>query len=103
MIINLIYILYVNEWLIFIQNEDCVASKSGPVALNIALFSSNTLHIIQFMKDFESLTVETAITGGRNTEYRALILSPLVTTGTVLEIALEETITVNLNHIPQFH
>ncbi|MGR5275271.1 hypothetical protein ACPV5J_01210 [Vibrio rotiferianus] len=54
------------------------------------------------MKDFESLTVETAITGGRNTEYRALILSPLLTTGTVLEIALEETIAVNLNHIPQF-
>ncbi len=28
MIINLIYILYVNEWFIFIQNEPGIVSKS---------------------------------------------------------------------------
>ncbi|MGL1161752.1 6-phospho-beta-glucosidase, partial [Vibrio parahaemolyticus] len=54
------------------------------------------------MKDFESLTVEAAVTGNRNTAHRALILNPLVTTGTILEQALEETIQANLDYMPQF-
>ncbi|MGL1161755.1 6-phospho-beta-glucosidase, partial [Vibrio parahaemolyticus] len=54
------------------------------------------------MKDFESLTVEAAVTGNRNAAHRALILNPLVTTGTILEQALEETIQANLDYMPQF-
>jgi 6-phospho-beta-glucosidase len=80
----------------------CMITSSGPVPLNVAPFPSDTLRLLQLMKEFESLTVEAAITGDRNTAHRALILNPLVTTGTVLENALDETIEVNLDFMPQF-
>jgi 6-phospho-beta-glucosidase len=54
------------------------------------------------LKEFETLTVEAAVTGDRNAAHRALILNPLVTTGTVLETALNETIEANLDYMPQF-
>ncbi|MFV0575884.1 MAG: 6-phospho-beta-glucosidase [Vibrio sp.] len=80
----------------------CMITKAGPVALNVAPFPTDTLRLIQLMKEFESLTVEAAVTGDRNTAHRALILNPLVTTGTILEQALEETIEANLDYMPQF-
>lgn len=80
----------------------CMITKSGPLPLNVAPFPSDTLRLIQLMKEFETLTVEAAVTGDRNAAHRALILNPLVTTGTVLEQALEETIEANLDFMPQF-
>ncbi|MDF2152252.1 6-phospho-beta-glucosidase [Vibrio sp. CAU 1672] len=80
----------------------CMITKAGPVPLNVASFPSDTLRLIQLMKEFESLTVEAAVTGDRNAAHRALILNPLVTTGTVLEKALTETIEANLDYMPQF-
>ncbi len=80
----------------------CMITKAGPVPLNVKPFPSDTLRLIQLMKEFESLTVEAAVMGDRNAAHRALILNPLVTTGTVLENALEETIEANLDYMPQF-
>lgn len=80
----------------------CMITKAGPVPLNVAPFPSDTLRLIQLMKEFESLTVEAAVMGDRNAAHRALILNPLVTTGTILERALEETIEANLDYMPQF-
>ncbi|MGF1873394.1 6-phospho-beta-glucosidase [Photobacterium indicum] len=80
----------------------CMITKAGPVPLNVARFPADTLRLIQLMKEFESLTVEAAVTGDRNAAHRALILNPLVTTGTILEKALEETIEANLDYMPQF-
>ena len=54
------------------------------------------------MKEFETLTVEAAITGDLNFAKRALILNPLVNTGTILDKALEETVRENLVFMPQF-
>ncbi|WP_432453320.1 MULTISPECIES: 6-phospho-beta-glucosidase [unclassified Agarivorans] len=88
--------------------NDCVVevssviTKSGPLPLNVAPFPSDTLRLIQLMKEFESLTVEAAVTGNRNAAHRALILNPLVNTGSVLEQALQETIQQNLDFMPQF-
>ncbi|PSW06345.1 6-phospho-beta-glucosidase [Photobacterium lipolyticum] len=80
----------------------CMITKSGPLPLNVAPFPTDTLRLIQLMKEFESLTVEAAVTGNRNAAHKALILNPLVTTGTILEQALEETIQENLDFMPQF-
>lgn len=80
----------------------CMITKAGPLPLNVAPFPSDTLRLIQLMKEFETLTVEAAVTGDRNAAHRALILNPLVTTGSILEVALEETIEANLDFMPQF-
>lgn len=80
----------------------CMITRSGPLPLNVAPFPADTLCLIQLMKEFESLTVEAAVTGNRNAAHKALILNPLVTTGAILEQALEETIQENLDLMPQF-
>lgn len=80
----------------------CVITKSGPLPLNVAEFPSDTLRLLQLMKQFESLTVQAAVEGDRELAHRALILNPIVTTGSVLEQALNETIQENLDYMPQF-
>ncbi|MDW6003627.1 6-phospho-beta-glucosidase [Vibrio mangrovi] len=88
--------------------DDCavevssVITRSGPLPLNVAPFPEDTLRLIQLMKSYESLTVEAAVTGDRNAAHRALILNPIVNTGTILEAALDETIQANLDYMPQF-
>ena len=67
--------------------------------LNVVPFSDDTFKLIQLIKEFESLTVEAAVNGDRHAAHRALILNPLVTTGTVLEKALDETIEANRDHM----
>lgn len=80
----------------------CVITKSGPLPLNVAPFPDDTLCLIQLMKQFESLTVDAAVTGDKELAHRALILNPIVNTGSVLDAALNETIHENLDYMPQF-
>ncbi|AUG99773.1 6-phospho-beta-glucosidase [Prodigiosinella confusarubida] len=89
--------------------DDCVVevssviTQSGPLPLNVEPFPSDTLRLIQLMKEFESLTVSAAVNGNLNDAKRALILNPIVITGSVLDEALDETIRSNLDFMPQFH
>lgn len=88
--------------------DDCavevssVITKNGPLPLNVAPFPSDTLRLIQLMKEFETLTVEAAVTGNLVAAKRGLILNPIVNTGTVLDEALKETVKENLDYMPQF-
>ncbi|EKK1256762.1 6-phospho-beta-glucosidase [Salmonella enterica] len=88
--------------------DDCVVevtsliTKSGPLPLNVPPFPMDTLRLLQLMKEFEILTVEAAVTGDINLATRALILNPLVKTGTLLDEALKETVRMNLDFMPQF-
>lgn len=80
----------------------CLITKAGPLPLNVKAFPDDTLRLLQLMKQFESLTVEAAVKGDRELAHRALILNPIVTTGTILETALNEVINENLDFMPQF-
>ncbi|WP_028862150.1 6-phospho-beta-glucosidase [Psychromonas aquimarina] len=88
--------------------DDCVVevssmiTKSGPLPLNVAPFPSDTLRLLQLMKEFETLTVEAAVSGDLNKAQRALILNPLVNTGSVIDQALQETVRENIDLMPQF-
>jgi len=79
-----------------------IITKNGPLPLNVAPFPTDTLRLIQLMKEFETLTVEAAISGDINLAKRALILNPLVNTGTILDKALLETVRENIDFMPQF-
>ena len=89
-------------------DDDCAVevssmiTKSGPLPLNVAPFPTDTLRLLQLMKEFETLTVEAAITGDLNKAKRALILNPLVNTGTILDQALQEMVRENIELMPQF-
>ncbi|WP_339736582.1 hypothetical protein [Aeromonas sp. HMWF014] len=55
------------------------------------------------MKEFEQLTIEAAITGNRHTAWRALVLNPLITSGSRLEQALDEVIAAHPDLMSAFH
>lgn len=88
--------------------DDCavevssVITSSEIIPLNVEPFDSDTLRLIQQMKEFESLTVKAAITGDIATAKRALILNPIVDTGSHIDEALLETIRENLEFMPAF-
>ncbi|MBL0629231.1 6-phospho-beta-glucosidase [Aeromonas veronii] len=78
-------------------------TKSGPLPLNVAPFQQDTLRLLQLMKEFEQLTIEAAITGNRHTAWRALVLNPLITSGSRMEQALNEVITAHPDLMSAFH
>ncbi|MBL0544556.1 6-phospho-beta-glucosidase [Aeromonas jandaei] len=78
-------------------------TKSGPLPLNVAPFPKDTLRLLQLMKEFEQLTIEAAITGNRHTAWRALVLNPLITSGSKLEQALNEVIAAHPDLMSAFH
>ncbi|MCQ4054031.1 6-phospho-beta-glucosidase [Aeromonas sp. SG16] len=78
-------------------------TKSGPLPLNVAPFPQDTLRLLQLMKEFEQLTIEAAITGNRHTAWRALVLNPLITSGSKLEQALDEVIAAHPDLMSVFH
>lgn len=88
--------------------DDCavevssVITSSEIIPLNVEPFDSDTLRLIQQMKEFESPTVKAAITGDIATAKRALILNPIVDTGSHIDEALLETIRENLEFMPAF-
>ena len=88
--------------------DDCsvevtsVITKGGPLPLNVAPFEADLQALLVLMKTFERYTIEAAMTGDYQTAMRALVLNPLVRTGTVLAEALDETIRANIDFLPQF-
>ncbi|CDT70613.1 6-phospho-beta-glucosidase [Vibrio coralliirubri] len=88
--------------------DDCavevssVITSSAILPLNVEPFDSDTLRLIQQMKEFETLTVKAAMTGDIATAKRALILNPIVDSGSHIEEALQETIRENLDFMPAF-
>lgn len=89
--------------------DDCAVevsaliTRSGPLPLNVAPFPEDVLRLLQLMKSFEQLTIAAAISGDRHMAWRALVLNPLVRSGTVLERALDDVIAENRDLLPAFH
>ncbi|TVU64213.1 6-phospho-beta-glucosidase [Vibrio atlanticus] len=88
--------------------DDCavevssVITNSAILPLNVEPFDSDTLRLIQQMKEFETLTVKAAMTGDIALAKRALILNPIVDSGSHIDEALLETIRENLDFMPAF-
>ncbi|USE01683.1 6-phospho-beta-glucosidase [Vibrio sp. SCSIO 43133] len=88
--------------------DDCavevssIITSSEIIPLNVAPFETGTLRLIQLMKEFETLTVEAAITGDINLAKRALMLNPIVDSGQHIDEALRETIRENIDFMPAF-
>lgn len=88
--------------------DDCAVEVSSVITsteilpLSVAPFPSDTLCLIQLMKQFETLTVKAATEGDLNAAHRALILNPIVDSGSHLDEALKETVRENIDFMPNF-
>ncbi len=79
-----------------------VITSSEILPLRVEPFDTDTLRLIQLMKEFETLTVKAAMTGDINAAKRALILNPIVDSGSHVDEALKETIRENIDFMPAF-
>ncbi|CAK6714619.1 Phospho-beta-glucosidase [Vibrio harveyi] len=88
--------------------DDCAVEvsamirSSGAHPLSVAAFPEDTLRLLQTMKTFERLTIESAMKGDVETGLRALMINPIVGTGVKLERALKDTLIQNAHQLPQF-
>lgn len=89
--------------------DDCAVEvsamirSSGAHPLSVAPFPEDTLRLLQTMKTFERLTIESAINGDVAAGLRALTINPIVGTGEKLERALKDTLMQNAHQLPQFN
>ncbi|MDN3701551.1 6-phospho-beta-glucosidase [Vibrio artabrorum] len=88
--------------------DDCavevsaIIRSSGAHPLSVSAFPEDTLRLLQTMKTFERLTIESAMKGDVETGLRALTINPIVGTGVKLERALKDMLIQNAHQLPQF-
>ncbi|GJM72563.1 hypothetical protein HMSSN036_47790 [Paenibacillus macerans] len=58
---------------------------------------------MQLMKAMEELTIEAAVTGDYATALQAFTLNPLVTSGDIAKVVLDELLEAHKEHLPQFY
>ncbi|CAM4198475.1 MAG: 6-phospho-beta-glucosidase [Paenibacillus macerans] len=74
----------------------------GAEPVHFGAFPSAQRGLLQLMKAMEELTIEAAVTGDYPTALQAFTLNPLVTSGDVAKVVLDELLEAHKEHLPQF-
>ena len=80
----------------------CYVSKGGLKPLTIPNYPKEVVGLISAVKTYESLAVEAAITGDRETALKALVAHPLVGDYDIAKPLLEEMLEAHKAYLPQF-
>ncbi|GIP12292.1 6-phospho-beta-glucosidase [Paenibacillus macerans] len=75
----------------------------GAEPVHFGAFPSAQRGLLQLMKAMEELTIEAAVTGDYPTALQAFTLNPLVTSGDVAKVVLDELLEAHKEHLPQFY
>ena len=76
--------------------------RDGPHPLPLAPLAADMRGLVQHVKAYEQLAVEAATSGDRSVALRALMANPLVGRYDIARPLLDELLTVNAGHLPQF-
>ncbi|CAM4364174.1 6-phospho-beta-glucosidase [Saccharibacillus endophyticus] len=74
----------------------------GAEPVHFGAFPPAQRGLLQVMKAMEELTVEAAVTGDYATALQAFTLNPLVTSGDVAKVVLDELLEAHKTYLPQF-
>jgi len=80
----------------------CFVSKNGMQPINIPTYPKEVVGLISAVKTYESLAVEAAITGDKETALKALVAHPLVADYDIAKPLLEEMLEAHKAFLPQF-
>lgn len=80
----------------------CMIGNAGPIPLNQEEFPVSARGLLQLMKSYEELTIESAVTGDFGTAIQAFTINPLITSGATAKLILQEIIAQNIQYLPQF-
>ena len=81
---------------------NCLIGKYGALPLNSGPLPKTVSGLLSLMKSFEEMTVEAAVTGDYGTALQALTLNPLVPSGKIAKIVLDELLEAHKKYLPQF-
>lgn len=80
-----------------------IITKEGPMPLAIGELPVPINGLVQQIKSFERITVETAVTGNYNKALMALTINPLVPSDEIARKILDEMLEAHKEYLPQFH
>ncbi|WP_127548635.1 6-phospho-beta-glucosidase [Paenibacillus amylolyticus] len=80
-----------------------IITAHGAEPVHFGVFPSAQKGLLQVMKAMEELTIEAAVTGDYATALQAFTLNPLVTSGDIAKVVLDEMLEAHKEHLPQFH
>ncbi|MGE6663656.1 6-phospho-beta-glucosidase [Paenibacillus xylanexedens] len=80
-----------------------IITAHGAEPVHFGAFPSAQKGLLQVMKAMEELTIEAAVTGDYATALQAFTLNPLVTSGDIAKVVLDEMLEAHKEHLPQFH
>lgn len=81
----------------------CYVSKNGMQPINIANYPKEVVGLISAVKTYESLAVEAALTGNKETALQALVMHPLVGDYDIAKPLLEDMLEAHKEYLPQFY
>ncbi|MBA8737425.1 6-phospho-beta-glucosidase [Chromobacterium violaceum] len=88
--------------------DDCVVevtsmiTRAGPLPLNNDPLPEDALNLLRQVKTFERLAIAAAIRGDLSLARRALMCNPLVTTGKIVEFAIDDILREGLEDLPSY-
>lgn len=80
----------------------CLITKNGPIPLRIGHMPIGTVGLINQIKSFEKLVVESAMSGDYNKLIQALTINPLNTSDTKAKIIIDELLVAHKKYLPNF-
>ncbi|QNO13988.1 6-phospho-beta-glucosidase [Alkalicella caledoniensis] len=79
-----------------------IITAAGPKPMNFGKFPPAERGLLQVMKAMEEVTIEAAVTGDYGKALQAFTLNPLVPSGKVAKVILDEMLVAHKKHLPQF-
>jgi 6-phospho-beta-glucosidase len=81
----------------------CVITKDGPKPISVGELPVAVRGLVGFMKSFEEVAIEAAITGNYNTALLAMTMNPFIPSDQTAKVILNEMLEAHKEHLPQFN
>jgi 6-phospho-beta-glucosidase len=80
----------------------CVITKDGPKPISVGELPVAVRGLVGYMKSFEEVAIEAAVTGHYNTALLAMTMNPFIPSDETAKTVLNEMLEAHKEHLPQF-
>lgn len=80
----------------------CVITKDGPKPISVGELPVAVRGLVGYMKSFEEVAIEAAVTGNYNTALLAMTMNPFIPSDQTAKTILNEMLEAHKEHLPQF-
>lgn len=80
----------------------CVITKDGPKPVSVGELPVAVRGLVGYMKSFEEVAIEAAVTGNYNTALLAMTMNPFIPSDQTAKTILNEMLEAHKEHLPQF-